>query len=697
MGQAFRRLGPILLVMFSVVSWSRRTHAQLDEHVDLVGNIYCRSSPAAGERPWGGVRVFVKGRPDLASESDPEHGRFRISIPARELADTAITLIYAQSNLLLREEPTRIDRNDTLILAGRPTAQIAPRIFIVPYCVELETPRLREMVRGLVDQISHRAALVHEELMRAHNFGSPETASCLDDVLSRMGAHLRQAESRVPAFMDALGEDMLRARREVTRIKIADERAQELAAEADYCLEHHAPHPGQDSNRYLPDLTISPAELTAIATEPVPRPHQWDHERPARAAATPPNALTLTMGAAFETGYDSNFLQQNGSTVVPGWQFRPTAHFGLEFFDARRVATAPNTERVAPTFVANASVLGLILSGIDDSRPGLAKHSNLGVTSELFARLLGDARGTLTLSGQYVRRIEPRAEPEFQSTRGQNDFSVGADASLALGAGQFDVGTGYRLGYTLYDEATQTYADRIQQRLALRERFRFLPESAFVHETELRATSFVNADSSLHDNTELRTQVGFSGMFGERFGLTTLVGWAQSDYSARTSAGAVTEYDGVIGRAKLSWFFGPVSKSAYDSSALARPELTLGFDRDYRQGVLTDHYLRNRVGADLILTHGPQLLWRFELGVSHVAYPVAPVGSEAHITGADSEYRTDAGVGLEYEPIEHLRFTLRGDAYRVMSDVAPVFQDGRVGSTLAFQRVQLFGGAVVSN
>jgi hypothetical protein len=695
MCQSFRRLGPILLLVFTAASWSRRANAQADERVDLVGNIYCRSSPAAGERPWGGVRVFVKGRPELASESDPEHGRFRISIPARELADTAITLIYAQSNLLLREESTRIDRNDTLILAGRPTAQIAPRVFIVPYCVELETPRLREMVRSLVDQISHRAALVHEELVRAHNFGSPETASCLDDVLSRMGAHLRNAESRVPAFMDALGDDMLRARREVTRIKIADERAQELAEEANYCLEHHAPHPGEDSSRYLPDLRISPAELTSIAAEPAPRPHQWDHERPARASATPPDALTMTMGAAFETGYDSNFLQRNGSSVVPGWQFRPTAHFGLKYFDAQRVLAAPNTERVEPTIVANASLLGLILTGTDASGPGLAKHSNLGVTSELLARLLGDPRRALTLFGQYLRRVEPRWEPEYQSTRGQNDFSIGADAGLALGAGQFDIGAGYRLGYTLHDEAEQAYADRVQHRLALRERFRFLPESALVHETELRAISFVDPEATLHDNTEIRTQIGFSGMFGERFGLTTLVGWAQSDYSTRATAGAIREYDGVVGRAKLSWFFGPVSKSAYTSTALARPELTIGFDRDYRPHVLTDHYLRNRVGAELTLTHDTLLLWRFNLGVAHIAYPLAPVEGESRVTGADTEYRVDAGVGLEYEPVDHLRFTLRGDAYRVISDVAPVFQDGTVGATLGFQRVQLFGGVVV--
>ena len=675
--------------------------AYAEQTVDLVGNVYCRSSADAGERPWGGVRVFVKGKPSTFGDSDPEHGRYRLTLPVGEVLGRKLTLVFAQSNLMLSEEEHEVAGDDTLILSGQPTAQMAPKVFVVPYCTELQTPKLREMVRSLVDQISHRAALVHEELVRAHRFGNPETANCLDDVLSRMGAHLRHAESRVPYFMDALGSDGVRARREVNAIKIADERSLELANEANYCLEHHAPNPGDDSSRYLPDLSVSPAGFFANGTDGNEQAVPWNRPRPAEAVAPPEERLVWVYGASFETGYDTNFLQRQSSRAIPGWQFRPSSFVSLKYFDPERLAATPNTELTEPSYDVNLGLSGILLTATEGGTGGLSQYSDLGITANAVARFAGKSPFSGTLLGQYVRRVEPFNEPEHQFTYGQNDLRVGGEFAVRMGEGRFELGAGYLLGAALHDSAEQSQYDRLDHRLSVFERLRFLPETAFVHETEYRIRAFSNA-TALHDSGQLRSRLGILGMIGERLGFQLMLGWAQSDYTS--SAVGVTNFDGPLAMGKLEWFFGPVAKTAYGPNVLVRPSLSLVFDRDYRDNVVTDYYTRDRGSIQLALTNGTRAMWLLQGGLSRVTYPFfvnqASVGGPlvpGAVIGNDAEYRVGVSTALEYGVYDGLRITGRFELSENLSDVVPILADGSpTSASLGFVRYQVLGGVLYS-
>jgi hypothetical protein len=689
-----------LLAQVGLGAFSRP--ALSEQTVDLVGNIYCRASVDAGERPWGGVRVFVKGNPRVFGDSDPEHGLYRLTLPHGEVLGRKLTLVFAQSNLTLSEEVHEVTSDDTIILAGQPTAQVAPKVFVNPYCTELQTPKLREMVRSLVDQISHRAAIVHEELVRAHRFGNPETADCLDGVLSRMGAHLRHAESRVPYFVDALGRDAIRTRREVNVIKIADERSLELEKEANFCLEHHASNPGEDSSRYLPDLAISPTGYFSSDESAAQQMVPWNHPRPSDAVTLSKQPIYWAYGTALETGYDTNLLERSRATAIPSWQFRPSAFSSFKYFDPASFAETPNTEQIEPKFVVNLGLSGLILTATEGGRGGLSQYSDLGVTANARANFYGNSPLSGALFGQYVRRIEPSNDPEYFDTFGQNDFRLGGESALKLGGGRFDWGLGYAFGVTSHDSAEQTRFDRYEHRFSVTERLRFLPETALVHDTEYRFRGFSSDVTHLRNSGQLRSRIGILGMIGDRLGFQGLLGWAQSDYE--TVGNLRTNFDGVIALGKVEWFFGPVAKTAYSPNVLTRPSLGLIFERDYRDHIISDYYLRNRGSIRLALTDGSNLLWMLDAGISKINYPTFSVGTAplsqsgyVGLRGADGEYRVDASTAVEYRFFGDLRFSGRLGLSKNFSEVVPVTGDGvSANSSLEFVRYQLYAGLLFS-
>lgn len=689
------------IVYWGVAVTLGAAQAQAQPMVDIIGNVYCRSAPSAGERPWGGVRVSLKERPEVSGESEPEHGRFKLSLPESYARGQKLTLVYSQSNLKLSEEERVFDSDQNLVLAGRTTFQVEARVFEVSYCVELEAPRLREMVRTLLDRISHRSALVHGELMRSRAYGNPETAACLDDVLNRMGAYLRQAESRAAPFMDALGEDPVRARREVNRIKIADERAEELAREADFCLEHQVSRPGPSSQRYVPDLEVSPAGVTVV--DDAQFRHPAPYRRPLLARVSEPSAsrLDLVPSVSFETGYDSNFLERSGAARLGGWQFRPLAHLALRYNEARSEADLPanETELVEPLVEGRASLLGVIVTRDRDDTSGLDHYSDVAVTADVLGRFRASESLKGLVYGQLERRVEPESAPEYQTAFGQNDLNLGADLRLQLGGGRFDVGTGYTLGVVAHDSVQQTIQNRLQHRLVLHERLQFLPETAWVHETEVRLRYYWQADSPLSDSAQLRSRLGLIGMFQRRLGFTGLVGWAMSDYEDKNPQ--LSEMDGIIARAKLEWFISPPAMGAYRDDRFGRSSIAVMYDRDYRDNVTSDYYRRDRGSLSLYLARDNAWFWQVEAGLSNVAYAsyVDAVAAGASttagsVTGTDSERRVDIDVIAEYRLFKSLRGLARFVYARAISEVVPVGADGSVSTySLGYERIQFMLGA----
>ncbi len=700
MSKSCRQRVAMLCAGLTLVGLTVARRSVAEDQLEVTGNVYCRTADDAVERPLGAVRVYLKQRPDLVAESGAGNGKFRLLLPAAEVVDRDVTIVYRDARFQLGEETRRVAHDDVTVVAGRMALQLAPRIFVVTNCTDLDAAGLRETVRLAVERMSHRAALVQGELVRAHTAANPDSAACLNDTLSRIGAHLRFAESRVPRFMDAIGDDSVRARREVTAIKIADERVSELVEEADHCLERSVAHASTQTTKYDPDQLISPSELAQF-TEENAHPEPWGRRRVGAAAQPTDDDWHADFGAALETGYDSNFVQKkerSGGSVPAAWQFRPSLHLALYRFDLKSATASPATMQTGPAQSGNLSLVGVLLTSTQAGGRPLGLYSDVAVAADFKARFGDDAPLGGLIAARYNRLVEPTIEPEHTFAYGTNAIGLTAEALARPGSGRFEMGLGYRLGLDYHDSIYQQAYNRVRHAAVIRERWLFLPETALVHETELSTLGYVGNQLALNDSVQLRFRMGLIGVFAERISVEALLGRAEGYYTK--DHGSTPNFAGLVGHAKVEWFLGPIAPRSYPNQALVRPSFALAYDHDYRDNITSDYYKFDRGQAGLSLNVEDRWLLGLNAGLSRIGYPQSryfnPATYSLDYYKRFSETRVELAGSVEYRILPQLRFTLSYRYDRNLSDKSLPIEPALPGVSepLAFRRTRLYAGVI---
>lgn len=673
--------------------------------MEVTGNVYCRTPEDVVERPLPRVKVYLKRRQDIVSLTGSGNGRFRLLVPASDIIDHEIVVVYSDAGSTLGEDPRRVTREDVVTTAGRMALQLPPRIFTVSNCTDLDLAGLRETVRLATERMSHRAAVIHTELMRAHASRNPDTSACLNEALSRVGAHLRFAESRVPNFMDALGNDPVRARREVTAIKIADERVAELVEEADHCVERSVAHVSAQSTKYDPDPLISPSDLTEIPeadsnSDFAP----WGRKRPAEANVPADDRWHFYPGAAAETGYDSNFLQkdqgQSGGAAPAGWQFRPSFHLSLRRYEPKPEGDASVAMHPGPVQSANLTLLGMLLTSVEAGGRPLGLYRDVAVAADFTNRFGDDGPLGGAIGVAYHRIVEPGIEPENRFSFGENRLKLSAEALIRPGAGRFEMGASYRLSLTYNDSAYLRFYDRFKHAAVLRERWLFLPETALVHETELTSLTYVGNQRALNDSIQIRSRMGLVGVLTERVSIEALVGFAEGYYG--NEHGKTIDFSGPVGHARVEWFLGPIAQNAYPRLAPIRPSFALTYDHDFRDNLTSDYYRLDRGVAELSLGVDNRWMIALHSGIGRVEYSRSryynPLDNTLGEHGRFSETRIDLAGTLEYRVLPRLRFTASLRYDRNLSSARMPIDPNTPGveEPLAFHRWRAYGGAIWS-
>lgn len=676
--------------------------ALAEQSVELTGNVYCRTAESAAERPLAQVRVSLKQLPDVTATTGAGNGKFRLVVPASAVIDREIVLVYSDARTRLGEQVRSVSRDDVTAGAGKMSLQLAPKIFDVPYCTDLDSAGLRETVKLAVERMSHRAAVLHGELVRAHVSLNAEISTCLNEALSRVGAHLRFAESRVAPFMDALGTDPVRAQREVTAIKIADERVSELVEEAEHCMEQRAARASSQSTKYAPDLLISPSELAVLPESSEGHPSPWGRKRPGDTQVPADDDWHVYPGFALETGYDSNFLQKNqeirGGSSPAAWQFRPSFHLSLRRFDPNTKAPANSLMRQGPVQDVNLTLLGMLLTSVQAGGRALGVYSDLGIAADFKNRFGDDGPLGAVIAADYHRLVEPSIEPERIFSFGENVLGLSAEALIRPGKGGLELGLSYRLGLTYNESAYIRFYDRVKHTAAVRESWLFLPETALVHETQLSSLTYVGNQRALNDSAQIRSQMGLVGVITQRASIEALGGIAQSYYGSEH--GDTRNYSAPIGHAKIEWFLGPIAPNAYSPLALARPSFALTFDSDFRDNITSDYYRQNRGAAELSLDVERRWLFALHGGINRIAYSRARAlnWQDGSVTdyGGFKETRIDLAGSFEYRVMPPLRFTvsLRYDRNLSHHELPVELGAPEWLQPLAFSRVRIYAGAI---
>lgn len=694
-GRIWRNLAlPTLLLGLSATALAQ-------ERLEVTGNVYCRTADDAVERPLADVRVFLKQLPGVAATSGAGNGKFRLSVPADAVMDRDVVLVYASTRGQLGEQARRISREDIVVTAGRMSLQLAPKIFQLSYCADLDAAGLRETVKLALERMSHRAAVLHGELVRAHTSLNSEISMCLDEALSRVGAHLRFAEARVAPFTDALGTDPVRARREVTAIKIADERVSELVEDAEHCMEQSVLHASSQSVKYAPDPSISPSTLAVVSDPDENHPFPWGRKRPGDAHVPPDDDWHWQPGFALETGYDSNYLQKNqevaGGSSPAAWHFRPSLHLSLRRFDPK-VTSSHSLMRVRPVQEANLSLVGMLLTSVQAGGRALVPYSDVGIAADFKNRFGEGGPFGGAIAAKYQRVIEPSIEPERIFSFGENLLGLSAEALMRPGKGGLELGIAYRLDLTYNESAYLRFYDRVRHAAVVKESWLFLPETALVHETEISNLTFVGDQRALNDSTQIRSRMGLVGVITQRTSLEALAGIAESYYG--NEHGQTRNYSAPVGHVKFEWFLGPIAPKAYSTQDLVRPSFSLAYDNDFRDNLTSDYYRQNRGVAELSLGLERRWLLALHAGINRIAYSRPRVFNWQEATVAEfdryKETRIDLATALEYRVMPQLRFSLSLRYDRNLSHQQLPMEPSVPGwlQSLAFTRARIYAGAI---
>ena len=178
---------------------------------------------------------------------------------------------------------------------------------------------------------------------------------------------------------------------------------------------------------------------------------------------------------------------------------------------------------------------------------------------------------------------------------------AGADLGVQSRGGVFRVGLGYAFDYEFFDASAFRGFDSATHRLTAKASWRFLPNTAFVHDTTLRFKGYdgTGTPTLLANGTLLTSRVGINGAISRTWSFGALIGYAAGFFAAGE------ESDTVVGR--------------LEGRLQPNPRLrwALGYDRSLRPFYMGNYLLADRGYTNLSALFGGVALLGLELSVAY--------------------------------------------------------------------------------
>ncbi|MDH5492310.1 MAG: hypothetical protein OEY14_10185, partial [Myxococcales bacterium] len=190
---------------------------------------------------------------------------------------------------------------------------------------------------------------------------------------------------------------------------------------------------------------------------------------------------------------------------------------------------------------------------------------------------------------------------------------------------------GYDLDYDFFEDDAFAYGNSLTHRVLGGMSWRFLPQTALVHETRLEFQSFTNttaASSLVLNGIRVNSTIGLNGAFTNTFSASLVLGYGAGFFGAGND-----EYESIIGRAEARW----------------RPKQTLrfslGYARRYAPSFVGSFYLSDRVYATSQILMGGAFMVGGEASLSYdrTGDALQPDGT---LLG-NAENREDLRINLE--------------------------------------------------
>jgi hypothetical protein len=410
--------------------------------------------------------------------------------------------------------------------------------------------------------------------------------------------------------------------------------------------------------------------------------------------------LELHPGVAAEAGYDSNFLQRADSeNPLAFWRFRITPHLSLSTLSAQRrgeAATPPSVE-----FRASVSATGELLAPAEkgsEAEQAAEDQRDVSVDASFVADFFPKGRVGADLYGDFRRATEPSNQVDDALSFDRDALRLGAGAIWRPGGGVFDWRVGYEFRLNHFENAGYREFDNVHHYLKVRNRWRFLPRTALLHDSQLGAVRYTETGGELPNYQELRTQLGVNGLVTRRLGLLAMAGWGAAVFE--DTAAPAEDFDSVIGQAQVTWFVLAQPDLPNPGMTLGLSSIAAGYVRSFSQSYLTSYYVRDRGYLTLSYFFAGRVLAQLEGGYSYLTLPTVRDfgdGTVLHpnppVGGDWNQHRIDGAAFVEYRIADSfgINGTVRYDANLSTRD-----QEISVGGTatddLSFERYQAFLG-----
>ncbi len=360
----------------------------------------------------------------------------------------------------------------------------------------------------------------------------------------------------------------------------------------------------------------------------------------------------LHPGLGVEIGYDSNLYYADDDATRPAVDsgiLRATAHlmFATRGQQRRQEGESSGggegTTAGQPSVTFRGGVAGSFYTFFND-----IDRSNMELDASLALNILPGRPFSVSLTEQFGRSIRPFAEnfAPVSYARIQNDAGVAFNFNTTGQVLQISAGYNFRLDF--FEDELFQYGNRFQHVISLKETFRFLPQTALIHDTSFIVLDYfgpAGGSSLVNDGFLLRSRIGLNGAFTREFSVLATVGYAAGFYSG--TATYEQEYESVAAQVEARWQISEQSR------------LTFGYDRDFQPSFVGNFYRRDRgYAAFQTVVDGSFLLGLdasfgyYEFGAIVEPDGMTPVGSSVQrgdyrlIGSVFGEYRFTNWLGL---------------------------------------------------
>jgi hypothetical protein len=409
--------------------------------------------------------------------------------------------------------------------------------------------------------------------------------------------------------------------------------------------------------------------------------------------------LELHPGVAAEAGYDSNYLQRADSeNPLAFWRFRITPHLSLSTLGPQR--RGPDAEPASVEFSASVAATGELLvaaEGSSEAETAAENQRDVSLDASFNAGFFPKGRFGGDVYGNFRRATEPSNQVDEDLSFDRDALRLGAGAIWRPGGGVFDWRLGYEFRWNHFENSGYRELDNVHHYLKTRNRWRFLPRTALLHESQLGVVRYTESrgTDALPNYQELRTQLGVNGLVTRHFGLLAMAGWGAAIFDE--APGPADDFDSVIGHAQLTWFVLAQPDLPNPAATLGLSSAAVGYTRTFSQNYLSTYYVRDRGYLTLSYFFAGRVLAQLEGGYSFITLPAVrnrETGVAVYPTdGSDwYQHRVDAVAFAEYRFADSfgLNATFRYDTSLTDNEI-PLGPGGGTDD-LSFERYQAFLG-----